>query len=312
MAEQQVEKVVIIGSGPAGYTAAIYAARANLSPLLIAGTIPNTPGGQLMITTEVENYPGFPKGVAGPELMEQMKAQAERFETRFLDENVTGVDFSKRPFRIQHENGEVLAETVIIATGASAMWTGAKGENEYKNRGVSACATCDGFFFKNLDVAVIGGGDTAMEEATYLTKHAKSVTIVHRRDALRASKIMQERAKANPKIRFEWSAVVKEVVGDGKRVNALVLKNAHSDETRKLAVQGMFVAIGHKPNTEPFVGKLELDEKGYIKTVPGSTRTSVPGVFAAGDVQDPTFRQAVTAAGTGCMAAIEAERFLEH
>ena len=309
---QSTEKLVIIGSGPAGYTAGIYAARAALNPLLFAGTIPFTPGGQLMITTEVENFPGFPKGVTGPGLMELFKAQAERFGTRVVEESAIEVDLKSRPFRVKADSQEVLAESIIIATGASAMWSGAKGEEAYKNRGVSACATCDGFFFKNLDVLVVGGGDTAMEEATYLTKHARKVTIVHRRDALRASKIMQDKAKKNPKIAFVWNSVVEEVLGDGKKMNSARLKNVLNGEVQQVEAQGLFVAIGHKPNTELFAGKIDLDAKGYVKTTPGTTRTSVPGVFAAGDVQDPLYRQAVTAAGSGCQAAIEVERFLEH
>ncbi len=306
------EKVVIIGSGPAGYTAAIYAARSSLKPVVLSGAPPLTAGGQLMITTEVENYPGFPKGVTGPELMEQFKAQAERFETRILEESAVEVDLSKRPFTVKHESGELTAQSLIIATGASAQWTGAKGEREYQNRGVSACATCDGFFFRGKEVLVVGGGDTAMEEATYLTNHCTKVTIVHRRDALRASKYMQEKAKKNPKIAFLWNSVVTEVLGDGKKVSAVMVRDVKTGEVKKVEAQGLFVAIGHKPNTELFAGKLDLDERGYIRTTPGTTRTSVPGVFAAGDVQDPTYRQAITAAGTGCMAAIEAERFLEQ
>jgi thioredoxin reductase (NADPH) len=308
---ERTEKVVIIGSGPAGYTAAIYAARAALDPVMLTGTIPHTPGGQLVTTTDVENYPGFPKGIAGPELMDLFKAQAERFGTRLIEENAIEVDLSRRPFRVKHDSGELLAETLIISTGASAQWTGAKGEEEYKNRGVSACATCDGFFFKNMDVLVVGGGDTAMEEALYLTKHARKVTVVHRRDQLRASKIMQERAFNNPKISFAWDSVVDEVVGDGKKVTGVALRNVKTNEIQRVDCQGLFVAIGHKPNTSLFVNQLELDEKGYIKTIPGTPRTSVPGVFAAGDVQDPHYRQAITAAGSGCMAAIEVERFLE-
>jgi len=308
----KVENVVIIGSGPAGYTAALYSARAALSPVVLAGSVPNLPGGQLMITTDVENYPGFPKGIAGPDLMDLFRAQAERFGTRVLDENAESVDLSARPFRVRHDNGELLAQTLIVATGASAQWTGAKGEDLYRNRGVSACATCDGFFFRNLDVLVVGGGDTAMEEAIYLTNHARKVTIVHRRSELRASKVMQERARANPKIAFIWDAVVDEVVGDDKKVQGVVLANVKTGEKTRVDAQGLFVAIGHKPNTELFAGKLDFDATGYLKTVPGSTRTNVPGVFAAGDVQDPIFRQAITAAGSGCMAAIEAERFLGH
>jgi thioredoxin reductase (NADPH) len=305
-----IEKVVIIGSGPAGYTAGLYAARGALSPVVLAGSIPNLPGGQLMITTEVENYPGFPKGITGPDLMDLFKAQAERFGARILEENATEVDLRSHPFLIRHDTGELRAQAIIIATGASAQWTGAKGEETYKNRGVSACATCDGFFFRGKEVLVVGGGDTAMEEATYLTNHASKVTLVHRRDQLRASKVMQERARANPKIGFVWNSVVDEVVGDGQKMQGAMLKQVQTGEVRKIEAQGLFVAIGHKPNTELFVGKLDLDPTGYIKTVPGTTRTNVVGVFAAGDVQDPVYRQAVTAAGSGCAAAIEAERFL--
>jgi thioredoxin reductase (NADPH) len=304
------EKVVIIGSGPAGYTAAIYAARAALEPVMLVSTVPNIPGGQLMITTEVENYPGFPKGIAGPDLMDLFRAQAERFGTRLIAENATEVDLAHRPFLIRHDGGEVRAQALIIATGASAIWTGAPGEELYQNRGVSACATCDGFFFRNMDVLVVGGGDTAMEEALYLTNHARSVKVIHRRDELRASKIMQERAKQNPKISFLWSRVLQEIVGDGKRMQGAVLRNIKDGALERVDAHGLFVAIGHKPNTELFAGKLELDSRGYIRTEAGSTRTSVAGVFAAGDVQDPIYRQAITAAGSGCMAAIEAERFL--
>jgi thioredoxin reductase (NADPH) len=307
-----VEKVVIIGSGPAGYTAAVYAARAALKPLVLAGSVPNLPGGQLMITTEVENFPGFPKGIPGPDLMDLFKAQAERFGTRVVEENVVSVDLGSRPFRVQHDSGETKAEAIIVATGASAIWSGAKGESTYLNRGVSACATCDGFFFRGLEVLVVGGGDTAMEEATYLTLHAKKVTVVHRRDQLRASKVMQDRAKNNPKISFLWDSVVEEVVGDGNKVQGAMIKNVKTGAVTRVDAQGLFVAIGHKPNTAVFAGKLDLDDKGYVKTSPGTTRTSVPGVFAAGDVQDSVYRQAITAAGTGCMAAIEVERFLAH
>jgi len=307
------ENVVIIGSGPAGYTAAIYAARAALNPVVLAGTIPHLPGGQLMTTTDIENFPGFPKGIAGPELMDLLKAQAERFGTRVLDESVSSVDFSSRPFRVRYGSGQELrAQTVIISTGASAQWTNAKGEEQYKSRGVSACATCDGFFFRNMDVLVVGGGDPAMEEAIYLTKHARKVTVIHRRDELRASKIMQERAKANPKVSFIWDSVVDEVVGDGKRLKGVILKNLKTGAQTTVEAQGLFVAIGHKPNTDLFVGQLDLDEKGYIKTLPGTPRTNIPGVFAAGDVQDSVYRQAITAAGSGAAAAIEAERFLSH
>jgi thioredoxin reductase (NADPH) len=310
--EQSAEKLIIIGSGPAGYTAAIYAARAAMDPLVLAGTVPNIPGGQLMTTTEVENYPGFPKGVTGPELMDLFKAQAERFGTRVRAENATAVDLGARPFRVISDGGELRAEALIIATGASAKWTGAKGEDAFKNRGVSACATCDGFFFKNVHVLVVGGGDTAMEEALYLTKHASKVTVIHRRDSLRASKIMQDRALGNPKIAFQWNAIVDEVVGNETGMTGAILRDTRTHERNELAAQGLFVAIGHQPTTELFKGQLDMNESGYLKTVPGTTRTSVPGVFACGDVQDPTYRQAVTAAGTGCMAAIDAERFLAH
>lgn len=312
---KDIEKVAIIGSGPAGYTAAIYAARANLTPVMFAGgpaenDPQRVPGGQLMITNDVENYPGFPESITGPELMERFQKQAERFGTRIHMENVISVDFSKRPFHLRGESKEVWSQTVIIATGASAKWLNVKGEETYKNRGVSACATCDGFFFKDQDVLVVGGGDTAMEEATYLSKICKTVTLVHRRDTLRASKIMQERAKANPKIRFLWHSVVEEVVGDAKGMTGAQVRHVQSNALTFVPAQGLFVAIGHVPNTHLFSGKLELHENGYLKTVPGSTRTSAPGVFACGDVQDHFYRQAVTAAGTGCMAAIDAERWM--
>ena len=313
-----VRKVVIIGSGPAGYTAAIYAARANLSPVVFAGgpsasDAQRVPGGQLMITNDVENYPGFPEAVTGPELMERFQKQAERFGTVIHMENVEKVDFSKRPFHIKGESKEYTAQSVIIATGASAKWLNVKGEDQFRNRGVSACATCDGFFFKNRDVVVIGGGDTAMEEATYLSKICSSVTVVHRRNSLRASKIMQERALKNPKIRFIWNSVVEEVHGDAKGANALTLKDVTTGKTARLDTGGVFVAIGHVPTTELFKDVLELQPNGYLKVVPGTARTSVEGVFACGDVADAYYRQAVTAAGTGCMAAIEAERWMtEH
>jgi thioredoxin reductase (NADPH) len=311
-------KVTIVGSGPAGYTAAIYAARANLAPVVFAGgpaehDPQRVPGGQLMITNDVENYPGFPGGITGPELMEHFKKQAERFGTVIHMENVLEVDFSKRPFSIRGESASCTSETVIIATGASAKWLHVKGEDTYKNRGVSACATCDGFFFKNQDVLVVGGGDTAMEEATYLSKIVKHVTLVHRRDSLRASKIMQERALKNPKISFLWNSAVEEVVGDAKGMQGAIIQNLKSNERQEVKATGLFVAIGHKPNTELFEGKLEITPAGYLKTVPGSTRTQIEGVFACGDVQDHYYRQAVTAAGTGCMAAIDAERWMtEH
>ena len=314
-----VHAVTIIGSGPAGYTAAIYAARANLGPVLYAGgpaldEPARVPGGQLMITTDVENYPGFPEPITGPELMERFKAQAERFGTIIHLENVTKVDLSRRPFTLEDESGRtVKSETLIVATGASAKWLDVPGEAEYTNRGVSACATCDGAFFKGEDVFVVGGGDTAMEEATYLAKIVNKVTVLHRRDQFRASKIMQHRVLQNPKISVVWNTVVEEILGDGKRMTGARVRNVKTGETMTLTAGGLFVAIGHRPNTQLFEDWLETQENGYLRTVPGSTRTSVDGVFACGDVQDSVFRQAVTAAGTGCMAAIEAERFLvEH
>lgn len=263
-----------------------------------------------MITTDVENYPGFPEAVTGPELMERFQKQAERFGTVIHFENVISVDWSKRPFHIKSESKECLSESIIIATGASAKWLNTKGENEFMNRGVSACATCDGFFFKNLDVLVIGGGDTAMEEATYLSKLCSSVTVVHRRDTLRASKIMQERALNNPKIKFVWDSAVEEIVGDAKGVTGAIVKNLKTGDMKKLDAKGVFVAIGHKPATEIFEKTLKLQENGYLWVQPGTAKTSVEGVFACGDVMDATYRQAVTAAGTGCMAAIEAERWM--
>ena len=311
----QVNKVTIIGSGPAGYTAAIYAARANLAPVLFAGgpaegDLLRVPGGQLMITNDVENYPGFPESVTGPELMDFFKRQAERFGTKVLMENVVKVDFSRRPFFLQGETHSCHTETVIIATGASAMWLNVKGEDAFKNRGVSACATCDGAFFKGQDVIVVGGGDTAMEEATYLTKIVKHVSLVHRRDTLRASKIMQERAMKNPKISFLWNSVIDEVLGDDKGMNAALIRNVKTGERSQIKANGLFVAIGHRPNSDLFKGVLETNPNGYINTTPGTTRTSLPGVFACGDVQDHYYRQAVTAAGTGCMAAMDAERWM--
>jgi len=302
-----MENVIIIGSGPAGYTAAIYAARANLKPLMFEGL---TPGGQLMITSDVENYPGFDKAITGPELMDVMRKQAERFETRFITKNVTKVDFSKRPFKIWCDEEMYEAQTVIVTTGASAKWTDVTGEKRLMGKGVSACATCDGAFFKNMDVVVVGGGDTAMEESSFLTRFAKQVYLVHRRDEFRASKIMQNRVLNNPKIKVLFDTVVDEIVGE-KGVTGVKLNNLKTKEKSDLKCEGYFVAIGHKPNTDIFADFLDLNETGYIVTEPGSTRTNVEGVFAAGDVQDHVYRQAVTAAGTGCMAALEAERFLE-
>ncbi len=307
--------VVIIGSGPAGFTAAIYAARANLKPLLFEGQVKGgQPGGQLMLTTEVENFPGFPQGILGPEMMDLFRKQAERFGTELVREDVSEVDFSKRPFRIKTADREVLTKSVIISTGASANWLNIPSEKALQGYGVSACATCDGFFFKNKEVLVVGGGDSALEEASFLTKFATKVTLVHRRDSLRASKIMQDRATKNPKIGFIWDSEVVEIKDPAlKRVTGVVLKNLKTGQLSEKKCDGIFMAIGHTPNAELFKGKLSLDPKGYI-VVHDGTHTSVPGVFAAGDVQDFKYRQAVTAAGSGCMAALDAERFLhkEH
>jgi thioredoxin reductase (NADPH) len=303
----QHEKVIIIGAGPAGYTAAIYAARATLQPLLVEGF---QPGGQLTITTDVDNFPGFPDGIMGPALMEEMKKQATRFGTRYVSAEVTRVDLSKRPFRVWVEQQEFTADAVIVATGASAKWLGIPSEKQYQGRGVSACATCDGFFFKNVEVAVVGGGDTAIEEATFLAKFATKVHLIHRRAELRASKIMQQKAKENPKIAFVWNSAVDEVLGDGKAVTGLKLKSTADGSTRELKVQGLFMGIGHDPNTALFKGQLSMNEVGYLTVKAPTTATSVPGVFACGDVADPSYRQAISAAGTGCMAAIDAERFL--
>lgn len=302
------EKVLIIGSGPAGLTAAIYAARAGLEPLMVEGF---ERGGQLMITTDVENYPGFPDGIMGPDLMEQIRKQAERFGTRIISSNVTEVDFSERPFRVSVGSDDYTADTVIISTGASARWLGVPGEEKLRGFGVSACATCDGFFFRDKELIVVGGGDSAMEEALFLTKFASKVTVVHRRDEFRASKIMVDRVLNHPKIEVVWDSVVEEVLGDSL-VTGVSLRNRTTDEVTRMDVEGVFVAIGHDPNTEVFQGQLELDDAGYIVTPKGSTSTSVKGVYAAGDVADRVYRQAVTAAGMGCQAALDAERFLEH
>jgi thioredoxin reductase (NADPH) len=303
-------KIVIIGSGPAGYTAAIYAARAMLEPILIQGI---QPGGQLTITTDVENYPGFAEVIQGPWLMEQMQKQAEHVGTRIVSDHVTRLDLSRRPFRLECDSGAVyLAETVVLATGAQARWLELPSEQKFKGYGVSACATCDGFFYKNKNVIVVGGGNTAVEEALFLTNFASKVTLVHRRDALRAEKILQDRLFKNPKINVIWDSVVVEVLGSENppKVNGVVLRNVKTGATSKLDVDGVFIAIGHAPATELVKGQVEMKPNGYVRTAPNSTATSVPGLFAAGDVTDDVFRQAVTAAGLGCMAALEAEKFL--
>jgi len=299
-------RVVIVGSGPAGYTAAVYAARAELEPVVVAGL---QSGGQLMLTTDVENYPGFPDGVTGPEMMEMFQKQAERFGTRIFLEDATRIDLTSRPFLVETEERAFTADALILATGASARWLGIPSEERMQNRGVSACATCDGALFRGKPMAVVGGGDTAMEEALFLTRFATKVSVIHRRDSLRASKIMQDRALANEKIEFLWDSVVDEVLGDDHVIGVRV-RNIKTDEARDVPVEALFIAIGHQPNTDLLRGQLELDDVGYIKVEPGGTRTSVEGVFASGDAMDPVYRQAVTAAGTGCMAAIDAERWL--
>jgi thioredoxin reductase (NADPH) len=303
-------RVLIIGAGPAGYTAAIYAARASLEPVLVAGL---QPGGQLMITTDVENYPGFEHAIQGPFLMEQMQKQAEHVGTRIINDLIMSVDFSARPFRCVGDAGDVyVADTVVIATGAQARWLGLPSESRLQGAGVSACATCDGFFYRGKTVCVVGGGNTAVEEALYLTHHAAKVTLIHRRDSLRAEKILQKRLFDHPKIAVVWDSAIEEIVGSGmpEVVTGVRLRNVRTGEASHLPVDGVFIAIGHTPNTSVFRGQVALDEEGYVVTRPGLTQTSVPGVFAAGDVQDKLWRQAITAAGTGCIAALEAERFL--
>lgn len=306
------QRCLIIGSGPAGYTAAIYTGRADLKPLIYQGI---QPGGQLTITTEVDNFPGYPKGITGPELMEDLKAQAERFGAETRWGSITEVDFSKRPFICRADDGKTIeAESIIIATGASARWLGIPSEQEFMGSGVSACATCDGYFYRGKVVAIVGGGDTACEEATYLAKLASKVYMIHRRDEFRASKAMQTKVFNTPNIEIIWNSRIKEIVGEKqgfmKSANGIIIENVTNGESKQLDIDGLFIAIGHSPNSDVFKGHIELDDTGYIVTKPGTTQTSVEGVFAAGDVQDHHYRQAITAAGTGCMAAIEAERFL--
>jgi len=300
--------VIIIGSGPAGLTAALYAARANLNPLVLEGT---QPGGQLTITTDVENYPGFPDGILGPELMDKMRQQASRFGAECKYETVSEVKFSDRPFEVTTEKDKYIGDTVIITTGATAMFLDIPGEKQYMGHGVSACATCDGFFFSDQEIIVVGGGDTAMEEATFLTKFASKVFVVHRRDVLRASKAMQDRAHKNEKIEFIWDSVITEILGEDSNVNSVKIRNVKTGDEKVMPIQGVFMAIGHRPNTEIFKSILDMNDVGYLKVNNGSTATNVEGVFAAGDVADHIYRQAITAAGTGCMAAMDAERWLE-
>jgi len=301
------KKLVIIGSGPAGYTAAIYAARAELLPVVVAGT---AFGGQLMITTDVENYPGFPEGVAGPELMELFQKQAERFGTRVVFEDAIAIDFARRPFGIESDALRFEADSVIVATGATAKWIGLESETKYMNRGVSACATCDGALYRGKAIAVVGGGDTAMEEALFLTRFGTTVHVIHRRGELRASRIMAERARRNEKIRFVWHSEVDEVLGDENGVTGVRLRDLGTGALTTLEIGALFVAIGHKPNTDLFRGVLDMNPSGYLVVAPGTSRTNIEGVFACGDAMDPHYRQAVTAAGTGCMAALDAERWL--
>ena len=307
MSENTHYKVIIIGSGPAGLTAAIYAARADLKPLVLEG---NQPGGQLTITTDVENFPGFPQGIMGPQLMEDMRAQANRFEADTRFELVEKVDLSQRPFKVESDGGKYTADSVIIATGASARLLGMESETRLMGKGVSACATCDGFFYKDKEILVVGGGDSALEEATFLTKFASKVTVVHRRDEFRGSKIMIEKAKQNPKVEFAYNKVIDEILGD-EFVTGARLKDTQTGELSDVVVDGIFMAIGHVPNTKMFQDVIDVDESGYVNTIPGTTKTNVEGVFACGDVQDTTYKQAITAAGSGCMAALDAEHFLE-
>ncbi|MCU1362009.1 MAG: trxB [Ilumatobacteraceae bacterium] len=308
-----VKNVIIIGSGPAGLTAAIYAARANLQPLVIEGEPSSTsdqPGGQLMLTTEVENFPGFPDGIMGPELMMKFREQAQRFGAEFITEKATAIDFSERPFKVWVRDALYLADSIIVSTGAQSLMLDLPAESRLLGHGLSTCATCDGFFFRGQEIAVVGGGDSAVEEASFLTKFASKVTLLVRRDALRASKIMQDRALSNPKIEMKWNTVVDDLVGDSKLEGAVV-RNTLTGEISTMPVTGLFVAIGHRPNTDLFKGVLAMEDNGYLITQPGSTYTNIDGVFACGDVQDHTYRQAITAAGSGCMAAIDTERWLE-
>ncbi len=305
---ETIENVIIMGSGPAGLTAAIYAARANLNPLMFEG---EEAGGQLMTTTEVENYPGFKDGITGPELMDVTRAQAERFGTRFIMKNVNKVDLSKQPFKVMVGDKTYLTKTLIISTGATAKYLGLENEKKFLGRGVSACATCDGAFFRDMECAIVGGGDTAMEEALFLTRFASKVYVLHRREDFRASKIMSDRVKAHEKIEVMWNTELKDIMGDDV-VKSIKIYNNKTDETKEMKMDGVFIAIGHKPNTEVFEGQLTTDDVGYILTEGKSTNTNIPGVFASGDVQDSNYRQAITAAGTGCMAAIDAERWLEN